>query len=180
MFVQGIIALLTIILLGCARQNAPETPLVAKGLHLGIPAGWRIAAPSGSMRAAQAIIDGPGGPAELVIFHFGANRGGDAESNVQRWLSQIVPDGRGIPRREVLRARGLRITWVDAEGTLVAGAMGIPATPLAGARLFGAVIEGEGGPWFLKATGPDATLAPQRLALLTMLQRAWAESGPGD
>ncbi len=179
MSVRSLAALLAIAVMSCSRAAVPGTPVVAKGLLVEIPAGWRVVTPSSSMRAAQAVIDGPGGPAELAIFHFGANQGGDVESNIQRWLSQIAPDGRGVPRREALEANGLRITWVDAEGTLIGGTMGRPTTPLPGARLFGAVIEGKGGPWFIKATGPDATLAPQRLALLTMLQRARTEAERG-
>jgi hypothetical protein len=38
------------------------------------------------------------------------------------------------------------------------------------ARLLGAVVEGPGGPWFFKATGPDSTLGPQRDAFLAMLK----------
>jgi hypothetical protein len=32
------------------------------------------------------------------------------------------------------------------------------------------VIEGSGGPWFVKATGPDKTLAPQRDAFFSLLK----------
>ena len=39
----------------------------------------------------------------------------------------------------------------------------------AGFRLIGAVVEGDGGPWFFKLTGPDATLAAARGAYLEML-----------
>jgi hypothetical protein len=125
------------------------------------------------MRAAQAVIDGPGGPAELAVFHFGAGQGGDIEANIQRWIAQIVPQPGTSPQRESFDGDGVRITWVDAEGTLQAGQMGMgPTTPQPNSRLLGAVVEGDGGPWFFKATGPDLTLAAQRLAFRGMLQRA--------
>jgi hypothetical protein len=147
--------------------------LVVKGLAVELPPGWTSVPPASAMRAAQASIAGPGGPAELAVFHFGAGQGGDVESNIQRWLSQIVPQPGTTPQRQNLTANGLRISFVDAEGTLQPGQMGMgPQTPQPGSRLLGAVIEGDGGPWFFKATGPDLTLAPQRLAFLGMLQKA--------
>jgi hypothetical protein len=145
-----------------------------KGLHVELPAGWKSVPPASSMRAAQAIIEGPGGPAELAVFHFGAGQGGDIEANIQRWMTQIVPQPGTSAQREAFEAGdGLRISWVDAEGTLQGGPMGMgPTTPQPNSRLLGAVVEGDGGPWFFKATGPDLTLAAQRLAFRGMLQRA--------
>lgn len=160
---------------GCTRGSDPAgTPLDVKGLHIELPAGWRSVPPSSSMRAAQVVIEGPGGPAELAVFHFGAGQGGDIDANIQRWMAQITPQAGTSPQRETFEATdGLRVTWVDAEGTLQASQMGMgPATPQPNARLIGAVVEGEGGPWFFKATGPDLTLAGQRLAFRGMLQRA--------
>ncbi|HSP95746.1 MAG TPA: hypothetical protein VL049_00695 [Candidatus Dormibacteraeota bacterium] len=161
--------------IGCTRGSEQGgTPLEVKGLHVELPAGWKSVPPTSSMRVAQAIIEGPGGPAELAVFHFGAGQGGDIDANIQRWIAQIVPQQGTSPQREAFQGDdGLRITWVDAEGTLQGGPMGMgPTTPQPGSRLLGAVVEGDGGPWFFKATGPDATLAPQRLAFRGMLQRA--------
>jgi len=180
---SGLIALVATLLGGCAGGGdpvnaGPGTPLQVKGLEVTLPSGWTSVPPSSQMRAAQAVIEGPGGPAELTVFHFGAGQGGDVEANIQRWLGQIVPQPGTQPQRKNLEANGLRITWVDAEGTLQPGQMGMgPSSPQPGSRLLGAVVEGPGGPWFLKATGPDLTLAPQRLAFLGMLQRARAAGG---
>jgi hypothetical protein len=159
---------------GCTRGSEQTgTPLDVKGLRVELPPGWTSVPPVSAMRAAQAVIEGPAGPAELAVFHFGAGQGGDVEANIQRWIAQIVPQPGTSAQRETFEANGLRITWIDAEGTLQGGPMGMgPSTPQSGSRLLGAVIEGEGGPWFFKATGPDGTLAPQRLAFRGMLQRA--------
>jgi hypothetical protein len=125
------------------------------------------------MRVAQAVISGPAGEAELAVFFFGAGQGGDVEANLQRWMNQVVPGTGDAPRRETFESPGLRVTWVDVHGTLKPGQMGMgPAAPQPDARLLGAVIEGEGGPWFLKASGPEATLAPQRDAFIAMLHTA--------
>ncbi len=45
-----------------------------------------------------------------------------------------------------------------------------PTTPQPGFRLLGAVVEGEGGPWFFKLTGPEATLASEREAFFGLLR----------
>jgi hypothetical protein len=154
-------------------SDGAGTPLDVKGLHVELPPGWTSVPPTSSMRVAQVMIEGPGGPAELAVFHFGAGQGGDVEANIQRWMAQIAPQAGTTPRREVFESNGLRITWLDAEGTLQGSTTGMgPATPQPGWRLLGAVVEGEGGPWFFKATGPDLTLAGQRLAFRGMLQRA--------
>jgi hypothetical protein len=160
--------------LGCNRGASEGTPLEVKGLHVALPKGWTSVPPASPMRAAQAVIEGPGGPAELSVFHFGAGQGGDIESNIQRWIAQIAPMPGTSPVRETFDAeQGLRVTWIDAEGTLQPSPMGTgPTAPQPDSRLMGAVIEGEGGPWFFKATGPDLTLAGQRLAFRGMLQRA--------
>ncbi len=178
MIVRALLLLLCVAIgAGCAggeKVNAgPGTPLQVKGLELLLPSGWTSVPPNSPMRAAQVVIDGPGGPAEMTVFHFGAGQGGDVEANIQRWLGQIVPQPGTQPQRQNLESSGLRITFVDAEGTLQPGQMGTgPQSPQPGSRLLGAVIEGAGGPLFLKATGTDLTLAPQRLAFIGMLRRA--------
>ena len=176
MMIRLITAVLIAFSLSGCRPDAgvtAGTPLQVKGLNVVLPAGWKVVPPASQMRLAQAAIEGPGGPAELAVFHFGAGQGGDIEANVQRWLGQIAPRPGSEPQRKVFEANDLRVTWVDAEGTLQAGQMGVgPAAAQTDARLLGAVVEGPGGPWFFKATGPDATLGPQRIAFLAMLQGA--------
>lgn len=168
---------------GCSRSAAPSgTTVELERLQFELPAGWEKVTPSSTMRVAQASIPGPGGAAELAVFHFGAGQGGDIEANLQRWISQVVPDGGsslgGAPHRETFESQGLRVTVVDVKGTLQPGQMGMgPSAAQPNSRLFGAIVEGDGGPWFFKATGPDATLAPQRDAFAAMLRSAKPRSG---
>ena len=64
------------------------------------------------------------------------------------------------PERGDFAAGEFEVTWIDARGTLLPSTMGSgPSTPQPGFRLLGAVVEGEGGPWFFKVTGPESTLA---------------------
>lgn len=114
----------------------------------------------------------------MAVFHFGAGQGGGVEANLQRWISQVVPNAGESAQRQTFDSGGLRITWVDVRGTLQPGQMGMgPSTAQPNSRLLGAVVEGDGGPWFFKTTGPDATLAPQRDAFEAMLHGARPRSG---
>ena len=141
------------------------------GLDFDLPAGWQSEAPQTNMRIAQASIPGPGGPGQLAVFYFGPGGGGGVEDNLQRWIGQMNPDPGKQPERGTFDANGFRITWVDVTGTLQPSTTGMgPTTEQPGSRLLGAVVEGQGGPWFFKATGPGATLAPQREAFLAMLR----------
>jgi len=135
-----------------------------------LPEGWREVPPSSSTRVAEMTIPGPAGEAQLGVFHFGPGQGGGVEANLDRWIGQIEPRA-GEPERGTLTAAsGLEVTWVDVAGTLQPTMMGAgPSEPQPGSRLLGAVVEGPGGPWFFKATGPEATLAAARPAFLDLL-----------
>jgi hypothetical protein len=139
-----------------------------------LPAEWRREQPSSGMRLAQAVLPGDAGPGELAVFHFGAGQGGTVESNFERWLGQVEAPAGGQPKpteRGELAAPGFKTTWIDARGTLLPSTMGSgPSTPQPGFRLLGAVVEGEGGPWFFKVTGPEKTLGDEREAFFTLLR----------
>jgi hypothetical protein len=152
--------------------SADGEPARSAGLVFAPPAGWVGEKPAGGMRLAQGTIPGPGGPAQFGVFFFGRGRGGSAADNVERWIAQI--DGPTAPAaRHAFSANGLRVTWVEAAGTLEPSQIGMgPATAQPGWRLLGAVVEGPGGPWFFKVVGPDATVAGAREAFLQMLRDA--------
>ncbi len=137
-----------------------------------LPAGWTSQPPESGMRLAQAEIPGAGGPGQLTVFYFGPGGGGPVEANLQRWIGQIGPEGRSEPKRESFALdNGLQVTWVEVAGTLLPSTMGTgPAKEQPGSRVFAAVVEGPGGPWFFKATGPDATLSAQRDAFVGLLR----------
>ena len=169
---------------GAAPAPAPAAPDATGAaapandakLRFDLPKGWTSVPPKSSMRFAQATIPGPAGAGELAAFYFGPGQGGTPDANIERWIDQ-VEQGAGTPKPERgnLEANGLKITWVDVHGTLKPSTMGMgPSAPIPDARLLGAVVEGPGGPWFFKATGPDKTLGPQKDAFFGMLKSAHA------
>src|SRR5262249_46061099 len=122
------------------------------------------------VRAAQwrippASPDGPEG--ELVLFFFGKGKGGSAQENLARWYGQVTePDGRPSRDAGVVTIRtvnGLHVTSLDLPGPYrppPAGGSAAESHP--GSRLLATVVEGDDGPWFFRAVGPEATMAAAR------------------
>ncbi len=140
----------------------------AASLRYSLPPTWtRVPAPS-DVRAAQYVIPHAAedtDDAELILFFFGASKGGGVDDNLTRWYGQFTqPDGRpsrDAAVRTIRTVNGLHVTAVDLAGTYVGAQMpgGEKPEPRARFRMLAAVIEGDGGPWFLKAVGPAATMA---------------------
>ncbi|MBW8875237.1 MAG: hypothetical protein JF614_09755 [Acidobacteria bacterium] len=153
---------------GAVADTQPGQP-AAGAIDFDLPKSWDKQSPSSSMRLAQAVISGPGGPGDFAVFFFGPGGGGSVDANISRWVGQMETTDH--PKPETFEAGGMKVTWVDVKGTLKPGQMGMSSpAAVSDARLYGAVVEGPGGPWFFKATGPDKTLAPQRDAFVTMLK----------
>lgn len=157
------------------QGSADPRAIVAPGARFILPAAWQRERPASSMRLAQARIDGPDGPGLLTVFYFGAGGGGPVDQNLSRWIGQVELTPGTEPRRESFTQNGFAITTVEAEGVLKPSSMGVgPDTPQPDSRLLAAVVEGPGGPWFFKLTGPAATLAAARDDFLTMLRSVTA------
>lgn len=134
-----------------------------------LPEGWRAEPPTNPMRMAQASVPGPGGPAEMTVFHFGPGAGGGVQANLDRWVGQMGPGAE--PEVGELTSGPFQVTWVGASGTYDPGSMGMaPSQPRPDWRLLGAVVEGEGGPWFFKLIGPEATVEAARDEFFTLLR----------
>jgi hypothetical protein len=172
-----------------AQGSAPIAPITSRGgtppsaspqtqgsgeIDFALPAGWQSETPSSNMRMAQASIPGPGGPGQLAVFYFGPGGGGGVQDNIQRWIGQMEPEAGSQPAiQELQTENGFKVTWVEVVGTMLPSTMGMgPETPQPDSRLLGAVVEGPGGPWFFKATGPKDTLAAEREDFLTMIRNA--------
>jgi hypothetical protein len=176
---------LTFMLLACSREpdavepaiatkvgNATPTEMPRAGLVYQLPAGWQRTPPSSSMRLDQAKVPGTAGEGDLAVFFFGPGGGGGVEDNLQRWASQV--EG-GEPERASFEANGLKISIIDVGGTLKPSSMGMgPTTDQPNSRLIAAVVEGPGGPWFFKFTGPRDTVSAEREKFVGMLRGARA------
>jgi len=158
---------------GAPAAGAAGAPAAGGRLAVELPEGWLQEPPANTMRQAQAKIPGAAGDGEFALFYFGPGAGGGIEANIQRWLDQVEPAAGSEPVRETFAAGELTVHTVEARGTLTASPMtmqGGDPTPQPGQMLLGAVVEGPGGPWFLKTTGPAATLEPYRDEFFEMVR----------
>ena len=139
-------------------------------LRFRLPEGWQEHPPTSGMRAAQAVIPGEAGPAEMVLFYFGPGQGGAVEANLERWIGQVQQAEGAEPERDSFQVGALTVTHVTVHGTLMPTGMGSgPTEPQPDSTLMAAVVEGPGGPWFFKVTGPAETLEEERQTFLDML-----------
>lgn len=155
-----------------AYDNAQRATVA--GVTFNVPNVWTPTTPSSAMRKAQFAIppsvEGERG-GELAVFHFGAGQGGDAQSNINRWLGQIDRD----PGSPLMRARhtvnGLTITEIGATGSLRPSAMGTgPTAPQPGSMFYGLVIEGgPEGALFIRITGDRGTIEAALPAIAGMV-----------
>lgn len=151
-------------------ERAPGGPTLDLGAAaVELPATWQRGEPSSRMRLAEATVPGPAGDALLTVFFFGPGGGGGVEANIQRWLGQVAADGQ--PERDQFTVGDYTVHTVAVTGTLQPSGMGTgPSEPVPDAMLLGAVVEGPGGPWFFKLTGPAATVVAARPELDLMLR----------
>ncbi len=156
--------------------------LLVASLAYEVPDGWKPTEPTSSMRTAQWELPGEGGQsAEVTIFFFGEGQGGGVEANLERWYGQFAqPDGSSTKDKASVRKRRVsdfELTMVDMTGTYVASVR--PGSPeredRPGHRMIAAVIEGDGGPWYLRVLGPEKTVSrwePSVIAFVSSLSYA--------
>ena len=137
-------------------------------LKFDAPAGWVSRTPSSTMRVAEWALPKVSGDSEdaiLTVYFFGATMGSNVQANLDRWMAQMSqPDGRDskdVAKTSTMTVHDLKVTLVDVTGTYVA-----EVTPGSsdhfnkpGFRQCAAVIETSGGPYFVKLTGPEKTVA---------------------
>jgi hypothetical protein len=151
-----------------SAHNEPGAPASSEaGLKFTPPAGWIAEKPSSSSRQAQyklprAAQDSE--DAEAVAYYFGGG-GGSTQANVDRWIGQFTgPDGKSAPGSAQVTHKnvgGIPLTIVDVSGAYSnsMGSMQQGAQPQQGVRMLGAIAETDSGPWFIKLTGPERTVA---------------------
>ena len=156
------------------QQETPTTAALAETdaieaghIEFGTPAGWTSHPARTPMRKARFVVPGSGGNAELVVFYFGNQGAGTAQANIDRWVGQFRnEDGSPITNAEVTdtQVAGFQVKKVEASGRYVAAMRpGAPERHNApGQRMIAAIVETNGGPYYFKLVGPDATVQENR------------------
>jgi len=141
--------------------------LLAAGLTFVTPDGWKSTPPASSMRVAEFTLPraaGDGEDAQLIVYYFGGS-GGSVDANIQRWIGQFEQaDGKpssAVAKKESRQVNGLTVSLVDVSGTYTAemapGSAAHNYKPHF--RMRAAVVETPRGPYFIKLTGPEPTIA---------------------
>jgi hypothetical protein len=164
----------------------------AAGLAFQVPESWEGTPPSSQMRAAQFTLPAAEGSdhPELTVYFFGHGQGGTTQANIERWIGQMTqPGGKSAEakaKEETRQVGEFKVTTVRVNGTYAAGSSMMPGMGKTEDKpdyaLWGAVVEGEGGPWFFKATGPEGAMKqaePGFVALVSSLKRSAAPPDTG-
>ncbi len=136
---------------GFKRKGAPPVQFV-------LPAGWKLTEVKNPMRLATVTV--PGAPQlSVVIYWFGAGKGGDLASNLARWKSQVR--GGSAPKEETIDvAPHVRATILDTHGMYVADVQPGAGHPEIerGQRVLATFLAVPHGPLFMKLIGPVAAV----------------------
>jgi hypothetical protein len=125
------------------------------------PAAWKVLPNPNAMRLATYQVPRAAGDSDDADVSV-TRAGGTPDANIERWLTQF--DDRGKDTRTVSTIRGMKITVVDVGGTYLGSGMTPGAAPVShrGWALLAAIVEGPGVPYFVKITGPAATVKAAR------------------
>jgi hypothetical protein len=166
-----------------AKPSARADKVTFHGYVMDVPSTWEIEETTNPMRVAQ--IKWPTMPPDtespsMVVFFFGEGGGGPIEANLHRWREQF--DEQGEPSdgtTESFETPHAKITVLDKSGVykFQPRMMASDFEPKPGWRMLAAVIEAEGGPFFIKTAGPEASMAAQRDAFLAVLKNFRRDQG---
>ncbi len=171
-WICGSAALLSLTTGGWTVEGEEGRAFAVAGLEFTAPEGWEKQKPASTMRKAEFKAPGKEGEeaAEVSFFFFGEGQGGSVEANVDRWYGQFEePKDRIEAKSETVERDGKKVTLVRARGTFLSGPPVGPKTPKPGYALLGAILEGEGGPVFVKMTGPAGVVEKAEKAFREMV-----------
>lgn len=151
-----------------SSQQSNASQSASGELRFKAPDGWTTEPASSAMRVAQyklPKVEGDKEDASLVLYYFGANQGGTAQANIDRWISQMQqPDGsssKDKAKTDTMTVNGLKVATVDVTGTYTAEMA--PGSKTFhnddNYRLRAAVVETPKGNYFVKLAGPAKTIA---------------------
>ena len=164
--------------------DEPKQTIDAKGLTFEAPRAWK-AQPTTEQRFRRAFlklapVEGDKDPGELVVTSLFGD-GGGVDANVARWEGMFQPEGDATGKATVTESKGknVDVTVVDVSGHYVAAVR--PGAPQKldkpGYRLLGAIVVGKQGSFFLKLTGPAATLKAAKPAFDELIKSINLEEG---
>jgi hypothetical protein len=161
-----------------AAATAPTTtapPQPDEKIVWNAPPNWQRLHSNSQVRKAwyriPPVTEGEKDAADLMVYYFGQNQGGDSEANIQRWIGQFPDAKPNSVKRGQRTANGLKQTTVEVEGTYTTGPMSPNAqAPTTNYALIAAVVETPIGSYFFKLTGPKKEVDIARKDFYAMLE----------
>ena len=136
---------------------ADSAEATISGFRFRVPHGWRQAELTPAQQGfidARFEIPASGEDVKLTL----STISGGIQANIERWIGQFrLPDG-AVPDSETLEVDGIPVTLVDLSG----GFQGMGQTPQPGWRMLGAAFDGEPRDFYIKLTGPEASVGELR------------------
>ncbi len=164
------------------KEAAEETIEVKlKDMVLNLPKSWAESDTVNSMRLATYEIpaaEGDKDKGELAISTF-AGDGGGVAANLDRWVGQFSADGReSVIKKGTVGNNSYHIANISGTYQKSVGPPVLRKTvPAEGYRMLGVILSIEGkGVYFLKLTGPDATVKAQE----EILRAAFGAKSDGE
>ena len=140
------------------------TSVQAGSLTFTAPADWKPRPAASTMRVAEFVPPRAPGDTEdtdVIVYFFGPMPG-SVEANIDRWIGQFKTESSAPPQvtRDTATINGLKVTMMAIEGTYIAevrpGSQERYNKP--NFRMRAAVVETPKGPYFIKLTGPVASV----------------------
>jgi hypothetical protein len=158
-------SLTLLVLFGGRPANAadsPAVPIEAGGLHLTVPKTWHSEKVASNFRKAQMKVPKAKGDSEdgdFVVYYFEGG-GGGIDPNIQRWVRSFQPTGRKVKVTSGKSPQG-EYVFVDLQGTWnkPIGPMVQQRTQeMPNARALSVILTTKEGNYYLRLTGPKATV----------------------
>ncbi len=142
-----------------AGPTAAGGETMIAGVGFKVPEGWKQVPPANQMRLAEMVVPDPSGDASKDCSITFSSAGGDVQSNVSRWATQMADASGQVPAAPIVdkEVGGFKVHTVEIKGSFKG--MTDPA-PKTGWMLRGAIIETADQPLFIKMTGPEASMQP--------------------
>jgi hypothetical protein len=139
------------------------------------PSDWAPKPVTSSMRAADFVLPGKSGEAELIVYYFGKGGAGSIDDNVNRWVDQFQQPGgkssRAAAKIEKVQFAGQDATFVSLTGRYTTQGMPGGGGPVdkPDQALLAAIVGSPSGPYYFKLVGPKETIDANAKAFRAML-----------
>lgn len=154
---------------GASSSSSRTEPYEASvgGFKFMVPADWQEQPPKSQFVLGEFSLTGEGGPARLTL----SSAGGGLEANIERWQGQFSrgpndPD----PRQSEITFDGQKGTLVELSGTYTDMFSG--GNPNKNWRMLGVAIPLGPTNFFIKLTGPQATVTAHKDAFVKFVESA--------